>query len=127
MHRHNKKRLNTWSIVALVVATCVSWQPFEARADWKERWETAVREGKQEGKVVVFGPPGDPIRQTLTLDTYIAQAKIVNPSHLMIGFHGPYASWDPMGELTDDGYGKSQALVALGSRGTSSRLTIDGF
>lgn len=66
MHRYDKKRLSLWSMVALVVAFCVFWQPYEAGADWQERWETVVREGKQEGTVVIFGPPGDPIRQALT-------------------------------------------------------------
>jgi len=66
MQKQNKKWLSLLSMGTLVIATWVAWQPSGAGADWKERWQTAVTEGKKEGKVVVFGPPGDPIRQALT-------------------------------------------------------------
>jgi ABC-type Fe3+ transport system substrate-binding protein len=34
--------------------------------DWQARWETTLAAAKQEGRVVVFGPPGDAARQALT-------------------------------------------------------------
>ncbi|MGH7771804.1 MAG: ABC transporter substrate-binding protein [Candidatus Binatia bacterium] len=44
-----------------------SFQPASAqvRPDWKERWDRTVSATKKEGKVVVFGPPGELIRQGL--------------------------------------------------------------
>src|SRR5262249_13178326 len=32
---------------------------------WKQKWDTTLAQAKKEGKVVVFGPPGDRIREAL--------------------------------------------------------------
>ena len=37
----------------------------QAKGDWKQTWDTVLREAKKEGKVVVFGPPGDVIRKAV--------------------------------------------------------------
>ncbi len=38
----------------------------ESQSDWKQRWEKALAGAKKEGKVVVWGPPGELIRKALT-------------------------------------------------------------
>lgn len=38
----------------------------QAKTQWQQKWEGALRESKKEGKVVVFAPPGDVLRQALT-------------------------------------------------------------
>jgi ABC-type Fe3+ transport system substrate-binding protein len=35
-------------------------------SDWKQRWDKAVNGAKKEGKVVVWGPPGELIRKAMT-------------------------------------------------------------
>ncbi len=40
--------------------------PADAAQDWKAKWDQAVSGAKKEGTVVVWGPPGDIIRQALT-------------------------------------------------------------
>lgn len=45
------------------------WIPLaigQTRPDWKQEWETVLREAKKEGQVVVWGPPGTNARQALT-------------------------------------------------------------
>ena len=37
----------------------------QAKGDWKQTWETVLREAKKEGKVVVFGPPGEVVRKAI--------------------------------------------------------------
>jgi len=66
MQRNDTKRFYLMSVAVIVAAACLGWQPAKAGADWKDRWEAAVKGGQQEGKVVVFGPPGDAVRQALT-------------------------------------------------------------
>lgn len=39
----------------------------QTQSDWKQRWEKVLSEAKKEGKVVVWGSPGDLIRDALTL------------------------------------------------------------
>jgi len=34
--------------------------------DWKQRWEKVLSEARKEGKAVVFGPPGELIREAMT-------------------------------------------------------------
>jgi len=38
----------------------------QAKTDGKARWEQVLAEAKKEGKVAVFGPPGDLVRQAMT-------------------------------------------------------------
>ncbi len=38
----------------------------QARTDGKARWEEILAQAKKEGKVAVFGPPGDLVRQAMT-------------------------------------------------------------
>lgn len=38
----------------------------QVKPDWKQRWDKALGEAKKEGKVVVWGPPGDLIRKAMT-------------------------------------------------------------
>ena len=48
-------------------ATTSSAAPAAAAPDdWRAQWETTLAAAKQEGRVVVFGPPGDSSRQALT-------------------------------------------------------------
>jgi len=35
-------------------------------ANWKQKWEKVLADAKKEGRVVVFGPPGDRIRNVIT-------------------------------------------------------------
>jgi iron(III) transport system substrate-binding protein len=61
--------LSTVRFVLLTLLT-LSWsQLVSAQVDpnWKERWEKVRGEAKKEGKVVVWGSPGDLIRDALTL------------------------------------------------------------
>ena len=47
-------------------ATTSSAAPAPAQDAWRAQWETTLAAAKQEGRVVVFGPPGDSSRQALT-------------------------------------------------------------
>jgi iron(III) transport system substrate-binding protein len=38
----------------------------ESRSDWKQQWDKALSGAKQEGKVVVWGPPGELIRKAMS-------------------------------------------------------------
>lgn len=55
-------------LLMLALACLVSLQPSSAqvKADWKQRWESVLNEAKREGRVVLFGPPGPLIRQSIT-------------------------------------------------------------
>jgi hypothetical protein len=65
-----REKAGNWLLFAgLLTAWNVSpgfVSPAEAAQDWKARWDRAVNEAKKEGSVVVWGPPGDLIRQALT-------------------------------------------------------------
>ena len=50
-------------LVSLVWLGTVSAQ---TRPGWKERWDKALNGAKREGRVVVFGPPGELIRQAMS-------------------------------------------------------------
>src|SRR5262245_35614194 len=64
-----------WNIVkstilvsAVLTVLVVQVQVAVAQSDsgWKQKWDITVAQAKKEGKVVVFGPPGDRIRDALT-------------------------------------------------------------
>ena len=38
----------------------------QSDSGWKQKWDITLDQAKKEGKVVVFGPPGDRIREALT-------------------------------------------------------------
>lgn len=38
----------------------------QAKPDWEQRWEKVLTGAKKEGKVVVWGPPGEQIRDSMT-------------------------------------------------------------
>jgi ABC-type Fe3+ transport system substrate-binding protein len=38
----------------------------QVKPDWKQRWEKVVSQAKKEGRVVVWGPPGELIRDAMT-------------------------------------------------------------
>jgi ABC-type Fe3+ transport system substrate-binding protein len=45
------------------------WFPLafaQTKPDWKQRWDKVLSEAKKEGKVVVWGPPGELIRDAMT-------------------------------------------------------------
>ncbi len=45
-----------------------SWQSVcsQVKPEWKSQWGKVLSRAKEEGKVVVFGPPGDLIRRAVT-------------------------------------------------------------
>jgi ABC-type Fe3+ transport system substrate-binding protein len=53
-------------IFGLVAA--IAWQPLFAQPKpaWQEKWDKALAGAKKEGKLVVYGPPGEQIRNALT-------------------------------------------------------------
>ena len=38
----------------------------QTQADWRQRWDKTLNAAKKEGRVVVWGPPGELIRQAMT-------------------------------------------------------------
>ena len=55
-----------WFLAALGFIVLGARSSIYAAQDWKARWDNTVAKAKSEGKVVVFGPPGDAIRTALT-------------------------------------------------------------
>jgi len=53
-------------ILSLLAAYFVQFTPGQAKAGWMEEWNAVVAKAKQEGKVVVWGPPGANIRKAIT-------------------------------------------------------------
>ena len=53
-------------ILGLLAAYFVQFAPGQAKAGWMEEWNAVVAKAKQEGKVVVWGPPGANIRKAIT-------------------------------------------------------------
>ncbi len=53
-----------WSVLFFVFSSPLYGA--ESQSDWKQRWEKALAGAKKEGKVVVWGPPGELIRKALT-------------------------------------------------------------
>jgi hypothetical protein len=53
-------------ILGLLAAFFVQFAPGQAKAGWKEEWSAVVAKANQEGKVVVWGPPGQLIRKGIT-------------------------------------------------------------
>ncbi|MDH3445479.1 MAG: extracellular solute-binding protein [Deltaproteobacteria bacterium] len=68
-----ERRCRLPSIISLCVCLSVFIVPYgnllygaESQSDWKQRWDKAINGAKKEGKVVVWGPPGELIRKALT-------------------------------------------------------------
>ncbi|HEX9878579.1 MAG TPA: extracellular solute-binding protein [Candidatus Binatia bacterium] len=64
-----------WRLLSIVLCFCVFGFMDLARSQsvfgqttgpWKEKWDKTVAAAKKEGKVVVFGPPGDLVRRAVT-------------------------------------------------------------
>jgi len=55
-----------WFLAALGFIVLDARSSIHAAQDWKARWDNTVAKAKSEGKIVVFGPPGDAIRSALT-------------------------------------------------------------
>src|SRR5262245_66634697 len=53
------------AVFTLFVATA-QFALAQSDSGWKQKWDTTLAQAKKEGKVVVFGPPGDRIREALT-------------------------------------------------------------
>ena len=53
-------------LVTVFSLVCLSIAEAQTMPDWKQRWEKVLSEAKKEGKVVVFGPPGELIRDAMT-------------------------------------------------------------
>jgi ABC-type Fe3+ transport system substrate-binding protein len=60
---HKASSLLSLVLLTFVWALSVSAQ---VKPDWKPRWDKALSEAKKEGKVVVWGPPGELIRKAMT-------------------------------------------------------------
>lgn len=65
-----RKRQWVLAFVSLLIQALLvvfSAQPIQAqpKPSWQEKWDRVVAEGKKEGKVVVFGPPGELIRTAM--------------------------------------------------------------
>src|SRR5437870_11922729 len=70
----NSEERFKFSFIRFVAALCLTgFLPFalpsplwsQAKGDWKQTWDTVLREAKKEGKVVVFGPPGELVRKAI--------------------------------------------------------------
>lgn len=54
-------------LIVLCCVSVVSASAFaQAKPDWKQKWDKVPSEARKEGKVVVFGPPGELIRQAVS-------------------------------------------------------------
>src|SRR5215510_15439370 len=52
------------AVITLFVANA-QFAVAQGDSGWKQKWDTTLAQAKKEGKVVVFGPPGDRIREAL--------------------------------------------------------------
>jgi ABC-type Fe3+ transport system substrate-binding protein len=53
-------------LVGLLTTAWVHAVAAQAEPNWQQRWEKVLSGAKTEGKVVVFGPPGDLVRKAMT-------------------------------------------------------------
>jgi ABC-type Fe3+ transport system substrate-binding protein len=63
------KRKHYFRVIALGFSLAIlihDLLPAQDKGDWRERWNSALTQAKNEGKVVVLGPPGELIREALT-------------------------------------------------------------
>jgi iron(III) transport system substrate-binding protein len=60
MLKHNKKDLLFLTLVLTLVH--VGLASAQADPDWQKQWQSLIAGAKQEGRVVVYGPPGEQIR-----------------------------------------------------------------
>ena len=66
--KHGTSYLVCLCLVA-VGSLCLAWPKFamaQAKPAWQQRWEKVLSEAQKEGKVVVYGPPGEAIRNVIT-------------------------------------------------------------
>ena len=64
-------RLLTATCVAIIALFSLARSqpaPAQVRADWKEKWEKVLSDAKKEGKVAVWGHPGELIRNAVTVE-----------------------------------------------------------
>jgi iron(III) transport system substrate-binding protein len=65
-----KEAMGMKSYLFLIVLCFVSAAPLlafaQAKPGWQQRWDKVLSEAKKEGKVVVWGPPGELIRNAMT-------------------------------------------------------------
>ncbi len=54
------------SCAVLLISSAIPRAWAQSRSDWHERWEQALQAAKKEGRVVVWGPPGELIREAMT-------------------------------------------------------------
>ncbi len=71
--RENKRLNRSHRIILLIVLgfvslVCLQAVSAQTKPGWKERWDKALNGAKKEGRVVVFGPPGESVRQAMTED-----------------------------------------------------------
>jgi iron(III) transport system substrate-binding protein len=55
-----------FSLTAFLILSFSAPSLAQTKPDWKQRWEKALSGAKKEGKVVVWGPPGELIRKAMT-------------------------------------------------------------
>ncbi|HEX9661895.1 MAG TPA: extracellular solute-binding protein [Candidatus Binatia bacterium] len=58
--------LKTISLSVFLLVCFSASVPAATQSDWKQRWEKTLSGAKKEGKVVVWGPPGELIRKAMT-------------------------------------------------------------
>jgi iron(III) transport system substrate-binding protein len=54
------------SCTAFLIFILVSNADSQSKSDWQQRWDKTLAAAKQEGRVVVWGPPGELIREAMT-------------------------------------------------------------
>ena len=53
-------------LTAFLIASFSSTSSAQSKPDWQQRWEKTLAAAKKEKRVVVWGPPGEPIREAMT-------------------------------------------------------------
>lgn len=59
-------RIAALAALGLFFCSWIPSVPAQSTPDWKQKWDNTLSEAKKEGKVVVFGPPGEAIRRAMT-------------------------------------------------------------
>ncbi|MGH7927753.1 MAG: ABC transporter substrate-binding protein, partial [Candidatus Binatia bacterium] len=65
MLKHNKKDLRCFTLVLILCAVSlvhVGLTSAQGKLDWQKKWQSLLDRAKKEGRVVVYGPPGEQIR-----------------------------------------------------------------
>lgn len=66
MEAIGRKKFFLFGCVSFIVAAAYGSAFAQSKADGKARWDQVLAEAKKEGKVAVFGPPGDLVRKAMT-------------------------------------------------------------